>query len=158
MSLKHTRLCSESRCEELARHGIVTAGDLASADPADLVNRLGVSVKAVGVLRRYRRAIRLSASVPGMMPCDALLLISIHRRSIRGLALESSAALHRDLQRFALSTKGRRLLKGRRLPSVRRIRKWISVCQSIAKQAASIHAPTRSRQHARPQPGCVRAA
>ena len=77
-------------------------------------------------------AIRFAAAVPGMMPRDAMLLISIHRRSVRGLALESPAALHRDLLRFAESTNGRLQLRGRRVPSLRRLKRWIAECESSA--------------------------
>ena len=129
MRLEHTRLCSEKRCHRLGEMGIVTAGHLATADLAVVAARFGAPRKAIRVLKQYRRAIRLAASVPGMMPRDAQLLISIHRRSARGLALETAALLHRDLQRFAESTPGRRQLRGRRLPSVRRIKRWIAACE-----------------------------
>ncbi len=127
MRLAHTRLCSEHRCDLLGELGIVTAGDLLSFNVAKLKHP-DVSPKAARLVRRYRGAIRLAVAVPGMMPRDAQLLIGVHRRSVRGLACESPAALHRDLVRFSLSTKGRRLVRGRRLPSVRRIRKWIEAC------------------------------
>jgi hypothetical protein len=124
MRLAHTRLCSQHRCELLGELGIVTAGDLLAFNVAKLKDP-GVTPKAARLIRRYRGAIRLAVAVPGMMPRDAQLLIGVHRRSVRGLACETPAALHRDLVRFSLSTKGRRLVRGRRLPSVRRVRKWI---------------------------------
>tara|TARA_R110002049_G_scaffold47902_1_gene138349 strand:- start:36943 stop:37623 length:681 start_codon:yes stop_codon:yes gene_type:complete len=135
MRIEHIRICSPARCDALRKVGVVTAGDLATSDPARLAVRLGGTVKAAAVLKRYRRAVRLAASVPGMMPLDAMLLINIHRRSLRGLAIESPAALYRDLQRFAISTKGRRLLKGRKVPSIRRLKKWIQACEPVVRQA-----------------------
>jgi hypothetical protein len=78
--------------------------------------------------------------VPGMMPRDALLLISIHRRSARGLACESPASLHRDLERFAESTRGRTQLRGRRIPSMRRLKRWIAQCES-----SSLRTPLQAR-------------
>jgi hypothetical protein len=135
MQLAHAKLCSARRCNRLQSMGISTTGDLASADLARLASQFGAPNKALKVLKQYRRAIRFSASVPGMMPRDALLLISIHRRSVRGLAMESPAILHRDLERFAESTQGRQQLRGRRIPSTRRLKKWISECETAATSA-----------------------
>ncbi|TWU47419.1 hypothetical protein Poly51_52190 [Rubripirellula tenax] len=132
MRLEHIRICSPRRCKRLNEFGIVTAGDLASADPHRLAEQFNAPRKALRTIQHYRRAIRFSASVPGMMPRDALLLVSIHRRSIRGLATESAAQLYRDLQRFAESSQGQALLRGRRLPSTRRLKRWIAQCESMA--------------------------
>ena len=132
MQLAHAKLCSPRRCNRLLGMGISTTGDLANADLKNLASQFGAPNKAMKVLKQYRRAIRFSASVPGMMPRDALLLISIHRRSVRGLAMESPARLHRDLERFAESTQGRQQLRGRRIPSTRRLKKWISECETVA--------------------------
>ena len=140
MKLEHTRLCSAHRCERLNQLGIVTAGDLASVDPQRLANHFSARRRAANVFKRYRRAIRLAASVPGMMPRDAMLLISVHRRSVRGLASESPSALHRDLKRYAESTKGRLQLRGRPIPSTRRLKRWINQCETMA-----VHRPLYAR-------------
>lgn len=129
MKLEHTRLCSAKRCERLRELGIVTAGDMATSDPKVVAEGFAATRKAAAVLKQYRRAIRLAAGVPGMMPRDAQLLISIHRRSVRGLARETPHALYRDLQRYAESSSGRQQLRGRRLPSTRRIKRWIAACE-----------------------------
>ena len=140
MRIEHTRLCSPKRSQRLSDLGVITAGDLATADLRKIAAGFARPHKAEGILKRYRRAIRLAAAVPGMMPRDAQLLISIHRRSVRGLALESAAALHRDLERFAESSPGRQLLRGRRLPSIRRLKRWIAACQAHAG-CRPIHVP-----------------
>lgn len=132
MKLEHTKLCSPHRCQRLSGLGILTAGDLASINPNQLARQFAAPRKAVGVIKRYRRAIRLAAAVPGMMPRDAMLLISIHRRSVRGLASESPSALYRDLERYSESTRGRLQLRGRRIPSTRRLKRWIAACETIA--------------------------
>ncbi len=129
MRLEHTRICSQLRCQMLRAIGIVTAGDLVTCDLKRLQHK-GTPQKLVRLVKRYRQVVRLAASVPGMMPRDAQLLISIHRRSVQGIASESPAGLHRDLVRFSLSSKGRRLIRGRRLPSVRRLRKYITTCKT----------------------------
>ncbi len=127
MRLDHLRICSASRGERLQQIGIVTAGDLLAADLNVLARELD-DKNIIRPLKRTVHAIQFAASVPGMMPRDAMLLSCVHRSGIRSLATESPAVLHRDLQRFALSTKGQRALKGRRLPSVKRIRRWVDAC------------------------------
>ncbi len=140
MRLEHIQLCSPHRCQRLRQLGIVTAGDLAIASPEQLALKFRAPRRAQRVLKQYRRAIRFAASVPGMMPREAMLLISIHRRSTRGLSMESAAILHRDLERFAVSSQGQMQLRGRRIPSVRRLKRWINQCRQ-----ASLHGPLHSR-------------
>ncbi len=140
MRLEHVQLCSPHRCARLQELGIVTAGDLAFASPERLATKFRASRRALRVLKEYRRAIRFAASVPGMMPRDAMLLISVHRRSARGLSLESAAKLRRDLDRFAASSQGQACLRGRRLPSTRRLNRWINQCRE-----ASMHSPIHAR-------------
>ncbi|KAA1259560.1 hypothetical protein LF1_20940 [Rubripirellula obstinata] len=130
MKIAHIGICSPQRAKRLAALNLISAGDLAVADPSTLAKHFGAPRKAASMLRHYRRAIRLAASVPGMMPRDAMLLVSVHRRSIRGLASETPGSLYRDLQRFAESSQGRSLLRGRRLPSTRRIKQWITQCEA----------------------------
>ncbi len=131
MRLEHIRICSARRCQRLRELGVITAGDLAYADCHKLASQFNASRKALKVIQHYKRAIRFAASVPGMMPRDAMMLVSIHRRSVRGLASESASILYRDLQRFSESSQGQAQIRGRRLPSTRRLRKWIELCGSL---------------------------
>jgi hypothetical protein len=130
MRLEHTKLCGQHRCRRLESLNVISAGDLCTADLRRLATHFGAPKKAYKMLVQYRRAIRFAAAVPGMMPRDAMLLISIHRRSVRGLAMESAVSLRRDLERFAESSPGRLQLRGRRLPSTRRLKQWITACEA----------------------------
>ena len=132
MRIDHCKICSLQRSRRLQEIGVVTAGDLSQCDPRQIAKHFGAPKKAARVLQQYRRAIRFAASVPGMTPRDAMLLISIHRRSVSGLAQETAASLHRDLERFAESTPGRRQLRGRRVPSTRRLKRWIESCSKFS--------------------------
>lgn len=128
-------LCSGARCRQLEAIGIVTAEDLVTAELEDLVRRLEAPPAARGVLGSYRRAIRLAMAVPGLTPHEARLLASIHRRTLAALAAESPALLYRDLERFAWSSRGRKQLRGRRLPSPQRVR---ALVEASANQQAAI--------------------
>lgn len=143
MRLDHLRVCSPVRCERLAEIGVLTAGDLVTADLAQ-IGRVTGDETLPRLLKRTVRAIQFAAAVPGMMPRDAMLLICVHRRSIRSLATESPAVLHRDLQRFALSTKGQRAMKGRRLPSVKRIRRWVETCVDATSRSGTRQSAMRA--------------
>ena len=141
MRLARLRLFGPRRRERLEAAGIFTAGDLLMVDLTEIRRRMGTNDRKTRWLARHRRAIRLAAAVPGMMPRDALLLTHVHRRSLNGLAAESPAALHRDLERFALSSDGQRLLRGRPVPNVRRVRGWIRA--SAAVTGTGVTTPTR---------------
>ena len=135
MRLEHSGLCGERICARLASAGIRTVGDLAYCTPAEVAKQLGLSSRSVIRLRRYRRTVRLAASVPMLSVRDAKLLVAIHRRSFRTIAGESATALYQDLRRYADSTEGRRQMRGQRLPSLKRVRRWID-------QSASITSPS----------------
>jgi len=135
MQLRHLKLCSPARCDLLENAGIVSAGDLMAADIESLARHIGATETAARTLKRFRRAIRLAASISGMMPNDAILLFCIHRRSPQALAIESAVGLHRDLQRFALSTRGQRRLRGRRVPSIKRLRRWIASSKAVVAKS-----------------------
>ncbi len=76
-----------------------------------------------------RRCQRFARCLPPMRPWQALLLYAIHRRSPRRLAEESPARLHRDIQRFCLSSSGKRLLKGRPQPTQEQVTAWVQSAQ-----------------------------
>ncbi|MEM6689491.1 MAG: DUF4332 domain-containing protein [Planctomycetota bacterium] len=125
MNLEHARICSTSKCQRLRSVGIESVGDLAYCNLKDVAMKLRLGRKGLMQLRQYRRAARLAASIPTLTACDALLLVSIHRRTMLAIAGESAPTLYRDLCRFADSSEGRRVLRGRSLPSMRRVKRWI---------------------------------
>lgn len=126
MQLSHSRLCGPRRADRLSRLGITTLGDLLYGDLRSIAANFGAPQKAAEQLGRYRRAIRLAAAVPNLSPADALVLVTIHRRNPQSLIRESAGTLHRDLIRFSNSTLGRSTLRGRPVPSLRRIKRWIA--------------------------------
>lgn len=137
MRLDHLKICPPRRCQQLGAVGVQTAGDLVFGDPAKIAATLPNSPRAERVLRRYRAAIRMAAAIDSMMPRDALLLVSIHRRSVASLSRESAAQLHRDLERFSLSSRGSKLVGRRGVPSLRRVKTWIATCHRIAESATA---------------------
>ncbi|MBB3206688.1 hypothetical protein FHS27_002500 [Rhodopirellula rubra] len=146
MRIEHLKLCPVERCEQLAAIGVQTAGDLIYGDPKRISQTFRKPERAERAIRRYRAAIRLALAVDSMMPRDALLLVAIHRRSVASLSRESAAQLHRDLERFSLSSRGSKMIGRRGVPSLRRVKAWVATCREMA--AAATAPPEFARQAA----------
>ncbi len=131
MKLCHLNLCPERRCEQLAAVGIQTAGDLVFSNPHQIASTFRNTERAERAICRYRAAIKLALTIDSMMPRDALLLVAIHRRSVASVARDSAAQLHRDLERFSLSSRGRKLVGNRSIPSLRRVKTWVAACREM---------------------------
>ncbi|MEM9589271.1 MAG: DUF4332 domain-containing protein, partial [Planctomycetota bacterium] len=136
--IEHAGLCGPRRNEQLLRAGLRTCGDLLSANPKQIAADMGLPRRAANTLARYQRSIRLAARVPGLSARDALLLVSVHRKTVKVLSAESPAQLHRDLQRFALSTRGQNVLRGRKLPSLRRVKRWVNQCVDATSERVEV--------------------
>ena len=135
MRLDHAGLCSASRADRLNGLGIHCCGDLLTVDLGQVAAAFGSPRRALRSLRRYRQSVRLAASINQMGVRDAILLVTIHRRDPVALSNGSAGLLHRDLVRLAESTVGQRLYRGRRPPSIRRLRRWITEAQTAAQMA-----------------------
>lgn len=135
MSLDHLQLRGKSKLLRLKAAGIVTAGDLALLSPGQINCLSGGNRPFQAWIRLHQRAIRLSASVEGLMPCDAAMLVRVHRTSVVSLARDNAAQLHRDLRRFVETEKGRRYLGRRRLAGHRKVRGWIAAARRTRSQA-----------------------
>ncbi len=147
MRLEHLNLCPATRCHQLAAVGIQTAGDLVYGNPSKVAGIFRNQQRAERAIRRYRAAIKLALGIDSMMPRDALLLVAIHRRSVASLARESAAQLHRDLERFSLSSRGSKLIGHRSVPSLRRVKTWVANCREMV-EAASAGSPHIARHAA----------
>lgn len=132
MDLAHLKICNSARCVRLKEAGIETAGDLLVCRVRTVCHLQGWSRRAEATIGRMKAAVRLASNVESMTPRDALLLIAIHRRSAATLAREHAATLHRDLERFSLSTRGSRLVGRRGIPSLRRVKLWIEACRTVS--------------------------
>lgn len=137
MRLEHLNLCPATRCRQLAAIGVQTAGDLIYGDLRNIAKTFSSPDRVERAIRRYRAAIKLALSIESMMPRDALLLVAIHRRSVASVARESAAQLHRDLERFSLSSRGSKLVGQRSVPSLRRVKSWVASCREIVETASA---------------------
>lgn len=78
------------------------------------------------------REVRFSRLFSDMTSTEARVLFNIHRRTIRALAAESPAALLRDMRRFALSSRGQRILANDEMPDISLVRSWVNQAKTRA--------------------------
>ncbi|WP_417744127.1 DUF4332 domain-containing protein [Rosistilla oblonga] len=128
-SLASLRLLPPSLVRQLESHGLVSVKDLLNLNLTEWASERGLSKSHQSQLRTVRRAIRMAMSLRVMHPRDAYLLIAIHRRSPEDVASDSPRHLFRDLERFALSSRGRALMRRIEFPSIDRVATWISAAQ-----------------------------
>lgn len=135
--LSHTRLISSKNCRRLADAGVLTCDDLLRNDLWSLASRFGRPKFVADRLDACRRAIQLAASVDGLMPGDALVLVRIHRATVESLARQTPQHLRRDWMRFAQSSEGQKLVSSHRCPSLKRLKRWIANAQSVGMRSSS---------------------
>jgi hypothetical protein len=94
------------------------------------------------VPKRRQRERRFANVFVDMSPHEARLLFCVHRRSLRSLAAESPAVLHRDLHRFTLSSDGQKLLVNGAAPTLKAVQSWVRQ----ARERAALLAQPRAFQ------------
>jgi len=94
------------------------------------------------VPKRRQRERRFANVFVDMSPREARLLFCVHRRSLRSLAAESPAVLHRDLRRFTLSSDGQKLMANGAAPTLKAVQSWVRQ----ARERAALLAQPRAFQ------------
>ena len=94
------------------------------------------------VPKRRQRERRFANVFVDMSPREARLLFCVHRRSLRSLAAESPAVLHRDLHRFTLSSNGQKLMANGAAPTLKAVQSWVRQ----ARERAALLAQPRAFQ------------
>ncbi len=64
---------------------------------------------------------------------EARLLVAVHRGSLRAMAADNAGQLHRDIQRFLLSTRGQTAFNGKNAPGIEKIRQWVTEARQISR-------------------------
>jgi len=85
--------------------------------------------------QRRRRAERLAKRFQAMPLQHADLLRRVHRRTVGQIAGERPALLHRDLRRYSHSSEGQRVLRGREIPSLRVIHRYVENAKHVSRRA-----------------------
>jgi len=81
------------------------------------------------LVRRGRWAIRFASHFDDMTPQESLLLRAVHRGNRQNLARDSAGMIRRDLQRLALSSRGKRIVNLDQIPDLQRLNRWITAAR-----------------------------
>jgi hypothetical protein len=92
------------------------------------------------LVRRGRWAIRFANHFGDMTPRESMLLRAVHRGSRQNLSRDSAGMIRRDLQRLALSSRGKRLVTLDQIPKLHRIQNWIVTARDGKKPASKNYA------------------
>lgn len=128
-SLASLRLLPPAMVQRLEEDGKSRVADLLQLNLSQWATQQGLTRSQHSRLRTVRRAIRMAFALRVMHPREAYLLIAIHRSSPADVASDSARHLFRDLERFAMSSRGRALMKRIEFPSIDRVSTWIQSAQ-----------------------------
>jgi len=120
------RMLPTTVVQELELANVRTVGELLNLNLREFSRSRKLSNRHLIRLRDVRRSVRLALAIRGLRPREAYLLIAVHRCRPVDLATESPRRLFRDLQRFALSSRGARIVKRMQLPTADRVESWIA--------------------------------
>ncbi|MEZ6088810.1 MAG: DUF4332 domain-containing protein [Pirellulaceae bacterium] len=152
-SLGTLRLLSPALKQVLKRCQIETVADLLKLRASHTAAVAHLTSRQWKQLRRIQQALRLSLQIRRMHPRDAIVLLSIHRTSIAIIAADSPKHLYRDIQRFALSSRGERLIARMGMPTREQVAAWIEAARALqSKQTMIRHRSVSSTN----QPLCPR--
>ncbi|QEG38475.1 DUF4332 domain-containing protein [Roseimaritima ulvae] len=105
--------------------GIETVGDLLDAPAAATARRLGTRWIDEQRLADWQAQAELMCSVPDLLARDVKLLVGSGCRTPQTLADSDPNSLHKSILRFAVTSDGRRALRGAQPPEKADIRQWI---------------------------------
>ncbi len=86
---------------------------------------LGPARRVQSGLRHWRTVFNLKAELPELRLVDAVILVAIHRRKARRLAVESPTRLFADVRRYLLSSSARQRVKRYAPPTLAHVEVWI---------------------------------
>lgn len=146
-------LLSPSMIRRFTSQNVQTVGDFIELDLAQWTKNqqwpAAESSKALAKLRSVRRCIRLAMAIGNMSPREARMLVAVYRRSPQDVANVSPRRLLHDLERFALSSRGRRMIGNRPLPSLERVQWWVMRARDRQCMLLENTSLPRHRDHSR---------
>lgn len=109
----------------LSEIGIRTVGDLISADPADLSARMSHVRITKAMIVQWQVQARLVCRVPRLAAHDARILAACGVDDPQELARWDIDDLWKRVQAFSRSSRGKRILRGRRVPHRVQVAEWV---------------------------------
>jgi hypothetical protein len=119
-----------------AQISILTVGDFLDAPAAALSRRLGKSWITANVIQSWQAQTRLMCDVPGLLSRDVQMLVGVGCNSAAALANATATSLVQSMQRYALSSEGKRALRSAEPAELALVEQWISNAQTFASNRA----------------------
>ena len=119
--------------QRLASVGIRTVADLLNADPAAVASEISLSHITAKAIAEWQLQAQLVCQIPDLRGYGAQLLVACGFTSPDQITDSRLADLIREIQEFAQSKPGQRILRGHEIPSAAKIKGWA--------QNAALHRP-----------------
>jgi len=116
--------------------GVVTVSDLLSADASELAGRLDNRRMSARTIVTWQQQTSLVCGVPKLRGHDAQILVAMGVTEVDQLALLEPQDLWKQVEPFADSTAGKRIIRSSKSPDFEEVFNWIE----SARQALSLNA------------------
>jgi hypothetical protein len=121
----------------LEQAGVVTVGELLTAEPDKLADVLRIRQVTAQTVREWQNTAALASRVPGLRGQEAQILVACGIRRVDELAASPPQDLLEKVTAFATTDAGQRLLAGRQPPNLEQVTQWIEQAgQSPQSRAA----------------------
>ncbi|MCA9194294.1 MAG: DUF4332 domain-containing protein [Planctomycetales bacterium] len=127
----------EKTAERLREVGVMTVGDLLSADADTLSQKLGTNWITAELVEIWQHQAKLVCDVPALCGYKSQLLVAAGCRAKSQLALSRPATLHGQVIQVCQSENGKRILRSAKLPTLDDITQWIDSARSTLSRSAA---------------------
>ncbi|WZU44553.1 DUF4332 domain-containing protein [Stieleria varia] len=117
--------------ERFLRIHIHSVGQFLMEDPEQLAVRLSTYWIDAQTVRQWQAQATLMCQIPRLTGLDAQLLAGAGYQSARQLAICDARLVHIEVSRFALTTAGRRYLRGNSPPDLQTISAWVRATRQL---------------------------
>ncbi len=112
--------------KRFAAIGITTVTQFLDASPATMADQLRTRWIKTETLVDWQDQARLVATVPGLCGYQAQLLVGAGCRDCQVLSTQHADSLHQQVEAFAASKAGQRILRSNQRPTLDDVSDWIS--------------------------------
>ncbi len=114
--------------------GCHSVGQFLERDAIEIVEELKVKWITVSLVQQWQDQSRLSIQIDRLTAAGAGLLVNLGLYSAEKLAKQSPAHLHQQIESFALTNEGKRLLRDKAPPPLKTVERWIASAKSNQQQ------------------------
>jgi hypothetical protein len=108
-----------------AEINVLTVGDFLDAPAAAMSRRLGKSWITANVIQSWQAQTRLMCDVPGLLSRDVQMLVGVGCSTATALASANAALLVQSMRRYAITSEGKRALRGAEPAEQTLVEQWI---------------------------------